>query len=46
MDTKETYVDDLEVHYLKKEKYIFTIKNLYNPKMENNICYLKIISIR
>ena len=20
MDTKETYVDDLEVHYLKKEK--------------------------
>lgn len=36
----------IEVHYPKKEKYIFTIKNLYNPKMENNICYLNNIKFK
>lgn len=36
----------VEIHYPKKKQYKFIIKNVYNQKLENNICYINNIKFK
>jgi hypothetical protein len=36
----------IEIHYPKKKQYVFIIKNVYNQKMENNLCYINNIKFK